>query len=124
MGRRCCWPRWSSIRLRIRSFPRGSPAAEATSCAVWPSATICSRSSLRTRDAVWVAEACAEYLDFFVKEFNNPKVWWYRIHNYNGVNGGAAGCLALTLSDVYPDRADGWLAECVKIIDRWLRTGV
>lgn len=70
-----------------------------------------------------VAEACAGYLDFFVKEFNNPKSWWYGIHNYNGVNGGAAGCLALALSGVYPDRADGWMAECVKIIDRWLSTG-
>jgi heparinase II/III-like protein len=70
-----------------------------------------------------VAEACAGYLDFFVEEFNNPKVWWYKVHNYNGVNGGSAGCLALALSDVYPDRADGWLAECVKIIDRWLSTG-
>ena len=38
-----------------------------------------------------VAGACAEYLDFFVEEFNNPKVWWYKVHNYNGVNGGSAG---------------------------------
>lgn len=70
-----------------------------------------------------VAEACAAYLDFFVKEFNNPKSWWYEVHNYNGVNGGAAGCLALAVSDVYPDRAHGWIDECVKIIDRWLSKG-
>ena len=51
-----------------------------------------------------VAEACAEYLDVFVKEFNDPKSWWYKVHNYNGVNGGSAGCLALALCDIYPDR--------------------
>ena len=70
-----------------------------------------------------VAAACADYLDSFVKEFNNPKVWWYKVHNYNGVNGGAAGCLALTMRNAYPDRADAWVAECVKIIDRWLGAG-
>ena len=70
-----------------------------------------------------VAGACADYLDLFVKEFNNPKSWWYKVHNYNGVNGGAAGCLALALSDVYPDRVDGWISECVKIVERWLSTG-
>jgi hypothetical protein len=70
-----------------------------------------------------VASACADYLDFFVEEFNNPKSWWYEVHNYNGVNGGSAGCLALALSDVYPDRSQAWTAECVKIIDRWLRKG-
>jgi len=70
-----------------------------------------------------VAKACADYLDFFVQEFNNPKSWWYGIHNYNGVNGGAAGCLALTLGEAFPDRVAGWLAECDKIIRRWLNTG-
>ncbi len=70
-----------------------------------------------------VAAACADYLDAFVKEFNDPRVWWYRVHNYNGVNGGAAGCLALALSDQYPDRADAWTAECVKIVERWLEAG-
>ena len=38
-----------------------------------------------------VAAACADYIDSFIKEFNNPKVWWFKVHNYNGVNGGAAG---------------------------------
>ena len=70
-----------------------------------------------------VAGACAEYLDFFVKEFNDPKSWWYEVHNYNGVNGGAAGCLALAIADVYPDRAEDWVAECVKIVQRWLNAG-
>ena len=70
-----------------------------------------------------VAAACADYIDSFVKEFNNPKVWWYKVHNYNGVNGGAAGCLALALSDAYPDRVGPWIAECVKIIERWLEAG-
>ncbi len=70
-----------------------------------------------------VAAACADYIDFFVKEFNDPDVWWYEVHNYNGVNGGAAGCLALALSDAYPERVDAWVAECVKIIERWLAAG-
>ena len=70
-----------------------------------------------------VAAACADYLDAFIKEFNNPKVWWYKVHNYNGVNGGAAGCLALALRDAYPARSDVWVAECVKIIKRWLGAG-
>ena len=70
-----------------------------------------------------VAAACADYIEFFVKEFNDPKVWWYKVHNYNGVNGGAAGCLALALSETYPKRVDAWIAECVKIIERWLAAG-
>lgn len=70
-----------------------------------------------------VAAACADYLDSFIKEFNNPKVWWYQVHNYNGVNGGAAGCLALALRDAYPARSDAWVAGCVKIINRWLNAG-
>ncbi len=74
-------------------------------------------------DRKLVADACADYLDFFVAEFNDPKSWWYGIHNYNGVNGGSAGCLALALRDDFPDRADVWVAECVKIIGRWLSTG-
>jgi len=70
-----------------------------------------------------VAAACAEYLDLAVGEFNNSKLWWYKVHNYNGVNGGAAGCLALALSHVYPDRSDAWAAECVKTVERWLTFG-
>ena len=54
---------------------------------------------LDDRQRKLVAAACAEYVEFFVKEFNDPKVWWYKVHNYNGVNGGAAGCLALALAD-------------------------
>lgn len=70
-----------------------------------------------------VAAACADYVDQAVKEFNNPKLWWNTVHNYNGVNGGAAGCLALALSDVYPSRADAWVAQCRKTIERWLASG-
>lgn len=70
-----------------------------------------------------VAAACADYVDQVVKEFNNSKLWWHKVHNYNGVNGGAAGCLALALSDEYPKRADAWLAECQKTIQRWLASG-
>ncbi len=70
-----------------------------------------------------VAAGCRGYLDLAVKEFKNPKLWWYKVHNYNGVNGGAAGCLALALSDVYPEQTDAWIAECVKTIERWLSSG-
>ncbi len=70
-----------------------------------------------------VAAAGAAYLDLFVREFNDPKRWWYKVHNYNGVNGGAAGCLALALRDDYPDRVDAWLAECIKVVRRWLAAG-
>jgi hypothetical protein len=69
-----------------------------------------------------VAAACAEYVDRAVQEFNDPKQWWYKVHNYNGVNGGAAGCLALALIDVYPERAEVWIRECEKTIRRWLDT--
>jgi hypothetical protein len=70
-----------------------------------------------------VAAAAADYLDRAVQEFNDPHVWWCRVHNYNGVNGGAAGCLALALRDAYPTRVDAWLATCVKTITRWLDAG-
>jgi hypothetical protein len=70
-----------------------------------------------------VAAAAADYLDRAVQEFNDPRLWWYKVHNYNGVNGGAAGCLALALRDVYPTRVDAWLATCVKTIERWLDAG-
>lgn len=70
-----------------------------------------------------VAAACADYLDQAVREFNDPKVWWYKVHNYNGVVGGAAGCLALALSDAYPERAEAWIRECEKTIRRWLDSG-
>jgi hypothetical protein len=70
-----------------------------------------------------VAAACADYLELAMKEFNDPKRWWDRVHNYNGVNGGAAGCLALALGDAYPDRVDAWVGQCVKTVDRWLTAG-
>ena len=70
-----------------------------------------------------VAPACRDYLNVFVEEFNNPKVWWYRVHNYNGVNGGAAGCLALTLRKDFPEESPVWIAEASKIVQRWLSNG-
>lgn len=70
-----------------------------------------------------VASACADYIENFLREANDPKIWWSRVHNFNGVCGGAAGCLALALSDAYPDRVDAWAAECVKILERWLSDG-
>ncbi len=70
-----------------------------------------------------LAAACAAYIEHFRKEFESPKVWWYRVHNYNGVNGGAAGCLALALREAYPDKVEEWTRHCVKIIQRWLDAG-
>ena len=58
-----------------------------------------------------VVPTCRDYLDVFVREFNDPKVWWFKVHNYNGVNGGGAGCLALTLQSDYPEKSLEWAAE-------------
>ena len=70
-----------------------------------------------------VAEVAKGYLELFCREFQDPKSWWYKIHNYNGVNGGAAGCLALALRNDYPDEYGKWLDEAVSIVERWLSTG-
>ncbi len=70
-----------------------------------------------------VASVCAEYLDRTMAEFNDEGMWWHKVHNYNGVNGGAAGCLALALDDVDPGRRDAWVAGCVRIVERWLAAG-
>ncbi|NQT13963.1 MAG: heparinase II/III family protein, partial [Planctomycetes bacterium] len=65
----------------------------------------------------------AGYVEQFLREFNNPEVWFYRVHNYNGVNGGAAGCLALTLVDDFPEKSPTWIAESREIVRRWLSGG-
>jgi len=70
-----------------------------------------------------VAAACADYVEHAIQEFNNPRLWWHQVHNYNGVNGGAAGCLALALRDAYPTRVDAWTTACVKNVERWLESG-
>ncbi|MBT5607883.1 MAG: hypothetical protein HN742_13050 [Lentisphaerae bacterium] len=70
-----------------------------------------------------VAEVAKGYVELFRKEFEDPKKWWYKVHNYNGVNGGAAGCLALTLREAYPEECGKWVADAVRIIERWLSTG-
>ena len=70
-----------------------------------------------------VAKAAKGHLDFYVAEFDTPKKWWYKVHNYNGVNGGGAGCLAMVLRDVYPNESKQWVDYSVRIIDRWLTTG-
>ncbi|NCB30069.1 MAG: hypothetical protein EOM66_01515, partial [Clostridia bacterium] len=56
-----------------------------------------------------VAAVAKGYLEQFGEEFENPKNWWYKVHNYNGVNGGAAGCLALALHDAYPNEYQAWV---------------
>jgi len=70
-----------------------------------------------------LAAGCSAYLEHAIEEFNNPRLWWHEVHNYNGVNGGAAGCLALALSDAFPERVEAWTAECVKTVERWLTAG-
>lgn len=70
-----------------------------------------------------VAAVAKGYLEQFGEEFENPKNWWYKVHNYNGVNGGAAGCLALALHDAYPNEYQAWVDHAVAIIERWLDTG-
>lgn len=70
-----------------------------------------------------VADTSAGYVEHFIREFNNPKVWFYEVHNYNGVNGGAAGCLALTLIDDFPQKGPAWIAESRSIVRRWLSGG-
>ncbi len=70
-----------------------------------------------------VAAVAAGYIDQFCREAEDPEVWWYRVHNYNGVNGGAAGCLALALRNVYPDRSREWIGRCIEVVSRWLSAG-
>ena len=70
-----------------------------------------------------VTKTCAEYVEQFIREFNNPEVWFYRVHNFNGVNGGAGGCLAMTLLDDFPRKSPKWIAESRKIVERWLSGG-
>jgi hypothetical protein len=70
-----------------------------------------------------VAEVAKGYILQFREEFEDPKTWWYKVHNYNGVNGGAAGCLALALHDAYPDEYEVWADHAVAIIERWMDTG-
>lgn len=70
-----------------------------------------------------LAAGCSAYLEHAIEEFNNRKLWWHEVHNYNGVNGGAAGCLALALSDAFPERVGAWTDECVETVERWLTAG-
>lgn len=70
-----------------------------------------------------VAEVAKGYVELFREEFENPRSWWYKVHNYNGVNGGAAGCLALALRDAYPEEYEEWVGHTVAIVERWLDAG-
>jgi hypothetical protein len=70
-----------------------------------------------------VAAVCRGYVELFCDEFEDPGKWWYRVHNYNGVNGGAAGCLALSLGTAYPDEYRAWVDQAVHVVDCWLSAG-
>ncbi|MBN2452076.1 MAG: heparinase II/III family protein [Lentisphaeria bacterium] len=62
------------------------------------------------------------YLEHFLAEAENPKTWWYGVHNFNGVCGGAAGMLCLTLRDLDPSRYDALGERCTAVLSRWLDT--
>jgi hypothetical protein len=64
-----------------------------------------------------LADVAEAYVDNFLAEADNPKIWWHGIHNYNGVCGGAAGLLTLAFAD-YPAIASK-RDECIRIIKRW-----
>lgn len=67
-----------------------------------------------------VAEAAAAYIERVLESARNPRTWWFRYHNFNGVSVGAAGMMALALKDVYPERSRAWTDECAYLIKRWL----
>ena len=68
-------------------------------------------------------KVAAGYVELLIKNGQDPNVWWYKFHNFNGVAGGAAGLLALAVNDVCPEKSARWVAECTEIVERWLSHG-
>ena len=68
-----------------------------------------------------IAKVGAEYIDEFLAMAENPKSWWYKIHNYNGIASGAAALLSLALRD-YPG-FDARREHCIRLMKRWLDLG-
>jgi hypothetical protein len=62
------------------------------------------------------------YLANFLAEAQEPKTWWYGVHNYNGVCGGAAGLLAMTLRASHPDVPAERVDDCIAVLRRWFDT--
>lgn len=69
------------------------------------------------------AEVAAGYVRNILGEAQRPGTWWVPHHNFMGVAGGAAGCLALKLEPFYPDEAPGWVADCERLMRSWLDEG-
>ncbi|MGI5923261.1 MAG: heparinase II/III domain-containing protein [Lentisphaeria bacterium] len=69
-----------------------------------------------------VATAAEAYVNNFLDEANNPKTWWYSVHNYNGVCGGAAGLLTLAFAG-YPSIASKQ-DECIRIMKHWFDVSI
>ncbi len=74
---------------------------------------------LGPEDRALFSEVAEGYLANFLAEAQEPKTWWYGVHNYNGVCGGAAGMLAMTLRAGHPDMSDEQLDRCIAVLRRW-----
>lgn len=66
-----------------------------------------------------VEKTVAQYIDKAIIIADNPKTWWYGIHNYNGVMFGPAGIASLLLNDRpgYQKR----LSHSIRILKRWIQ---
>ena len=69
------------------------------------------------------ARVAADYVRNILAEAHREGTWWVPYHNFMGVAGGAAGCLALKLRDAYPDEAPGWVTDCTQIVATYLDAG-
>lgn len=69
------------------------------------------------------AVTSAGYVRNFLAEARREKTWWVPYHNYMGVCGGAAGCLALKLQEFYPQEADSWVRESARLVRTWFEQG-
>lgn len=70
-----------------------------------------------------VEAVAADYVRNLLAEAGAPGTWWVPHHNFMGVAGGAAGCLALVLRDAYPAEAPGWIDACAALVTRWFDQG-
>lgn len=62
------------------------------------------------------------YVQQFLTEAGDPGTWWYGVHNFNGVCGGAAGLLCLALRHEAAATYGPRLDACVDVLTRWLDT--
>lgn len=70
----------------------------------------------------WAATS-AGYVRDFLAEAGREKTWWVPYHNYMGVCGGAAGCLALKLNEFYPQEAETWVRESARVVRTYFDQG-